>query len=219
MLSLAAAPETIATDLAKEIVRWLAHMRSERRLSPKTLEAYGVKSGPAGGFARQCLMARRLSEAGVRFVQVSLGGWDHHGNLPPQIRNLTRTCDKPSAGLIQDLKQRGMLEDTLVIWGGEFGRTPMVESNPDAGRSLGRDHHNKAFTMWIAGGGARPGVTVGLTDEFGFNVVEDRVHVHDLHATLLNLLGFDHEKLTFRFQGRDFRLTDVHGTVIPKLMA
>ena len=145
--------------------------------------------------------------------------WDHHSEVKKGVLGQCKQTDQANAALIMDLKRLGLLDDTLVLWGGEFGRTPMVESNPDAGRSLGRDHHNKAFTMWAAGGGAKAGMTMGVTDEFGFNVIEDRVHVHDLHATMLHLLGFDHEKLTFRFQGRDFRLTDVHGVVVNKMLA
>jgi uncharacterized protein (DUF1501 family) len=160
-------------------------------------------------------MARRLVERGVRFVQIYHEAWDQHGNL---VKDITKNCkdtDQASAALIKDLKQRGMLKDTLVIWGGEFGRTPMVQG----GGADGRDHHPNAFTMWLAGGGIKPGITIGQTDELGFNVVEDRVHIHDLHATILHLLGFDHEMLTYRFQGRDFRLTDVHGLLVEKLLA
>jgi hypothetical protein len=186
--------------------------------SKATLEAYGAEPGKAS-YANNCLLARRLIERGVRFVQLNHEAWDHHSEVKKGVLGQCKQTDKANAALIQDLKQRGLLDDTLVLWGGEFGRTPMVESNPDAGRSLGRDHHNKAFTMWVAGGGVKPGITLGTTDEFGFNVIEDRVHVHDLHATLLHLLGFDHEKLTFRFQGRDFRLTDVHGLVVKKMLA
>ncbi|MBP6823042.1 MAG: DUF1501 domain-containing protein, partial [Acidobacteria bacterium] len=165
-------------------------------------------------FANSVLMARRLVEKGVRFVQIYHEAWDQHGSL---VRDLTKNCqdtDQACAALVKDLKQRGMLKDTLVIWGGEFGRTPMVQGGSD-----GRDHHPNAFTMWLAGGGFKPGITYGESDELGFNVVKDRVHVHDLHATLLHQLGFDHEKLTYRFQGRDFRLTDVHGLVMDKLLA
>jgi hypothetical protein len=164
---------------------------------------YGAEPGKSS-FANCCLLARRLVERGVRFVQIFHEAWDQHGNLVNDLKKNCRDTDRPAAALIKDLKQRGLLEDTLVIWGGEFGRTPMVQGGND-----GRDHHPNAFTMWLAGGGVKPGITLGETDELGFNVVRDRVHVHDLHATLLHLLGFDHEKLTYRFQGRDFRLTDV----------
>jgi hypothetical protein len=177
------------------------------------LEMYGAEPGKPS-FANTLLMARRLVERGVRFVQIYHEAWDQHGNL---VKDITKNCkdtDQASAALIKDLKQRGMLKDTLVIWGGEFGRTPMVQGGDD-----GRDHHPNAFTMWLAGGGIKPGLTLGETDELGFNVVKDRVHVHDLHATILHLLGFDHEKLTYRFQGRDFRLTDVHGLIVEKLLA
>ena len=178
------------------------------------LEMYGAKPGKPS-FANNCILARRLVERGVRFVELFHESWDQHGDL---IGGLTQNCkdtDQPSAALVKDLKQRGLLEDTLVLWGGEFGRTPMVQGGTDDGR----DHHPNAFTMWMAGGGIKPGVTLGRTDELGFNVVEDPVHVHDLHATLLHALGFDHTKLTYRFQGRDFRLTDVAGRVVQELLA
>ena len=186
--------------------------------SPETLKSYGVEPGKPS-FAMNCLLARRLIERGVRFVQLFHEGWDHHSEVYKGIKEQTGHTDQASAALIKDLKQRGLLDDTLVLWGGEFGRTPMVESNPDAGRKLGRDHHPQAFTTWLAGGGIKPGITLGQTDEFGFHVVQDKVHVHDLHATLLQLLGFDHTKLTYRFQGRDFRLTDVAGEVVKPLLA
>src|SRR5688572_7889866 len=186
--------------------------------SPETLKRYGVEPGKPS-FAMNCLLARRLIERGVRFVQLFHEGWDHHSEVANGIRDQTKKTDQGSAALIEDLKQRGLLDDTLVIWGGEFGRTPMVEANSDFGRKLGRDHHPQAFTIWLAGGGIKPGVTIGETDEFGFHITKDKVHVHDLHATLLHLLGFDHEKLTYRFQGRDFRLTDVHGELVDKILA
>ncbi len=186
--------------------------------SPETLKMYGVEPGKPS-FAMNCLLARRLIERGVRFVQLFHEGWDHHSEVHNGIVDQTGKTDQGSAALIKDLKQRGLLDDTLVIWGGEFGRTPMVESNPDAGRKMGRDHHPQAFTMWVAGGGFKSGVTVGETDELGFHVTKDKVHVHDLQATLLNQLGFDHTKLTYRFQGRDFRLTDVEGNVVSSLLA
>ncbi len=193
----ASAPELM--DIAKE---------------PKqVLEMYGAEPGKAS-FANNCLLARRLVERGVRFVQLFHEAWDQHGNLVKDIAQNCKDTDQACAALVQDLKQRGMLEDTLVIWGGEFGRTPMVQGGSD-----GRDHHPNAFTMWLAGGGVKGGITLGETDELGFNVTRDKVHVHDLHATILHLLGFDHKKLTFRSQGRDFRLTDVHGEVVQKLLA
>src|SRR5882672_2014798 len=186
--------------------------------SPETLKSYGVEPGKPS-FAMNCLLARRLIERGVRFVQLFHEGWDHHSEVHKGVKDQAGLTDQAAAALIKDLKQRGLLEDTLVLWGGEFGRTPMVESNPDAGRKLGRDHHPQAFTMWLAGGGSKPGITLGETDEFGFHVTKDRVHVHDLHATLLHLLGFDHTKLTYRFQGRDFRLTDVEGEIVKPMLA
>jgi uncharacterized protein (DUF1501 family) len=182
--------------------------------SKETLEMYGAEPGKAS-FANNCLLARRLVERGVRFVQLFHEAWDHHGGLVGGLKSECGKTDRPCAALVKDLKQRGLLDETLVIWGGEFGRTPMVQGGGDDGR----DHHPNAFTMWLAGGGVKPGITLGETDEFGFNVVKDRVHVHDLHATILHLLGFDHTKLTYRFQGRDFRLTDVHGEVVEKLLA
>jgi hypothetical protein len=181
--------------------------------TPETLAMYGAEPGKPS-YANNCLLARRLVERGVRFVQLFHEAWDHHGGLTSGLKEQTGLTDKPSAALIKDLKQRGLLNDTIVIWGGEFGRTPMVQGGND-----GRDHHPNAFTMWMAGGGIKPGITLGETDPFGFNVTADKVHVHDLHATLLHLLGFDHTKLTYRFQGRDFRLTDVHGNVMHKLLA
>jgi uncharacterized protein (DUF1501 family) len=186
--------------------------------SPETLKMYGVEPGKPS-FAMNCLLARRLIERGVRFVQLFHEGWDHHSEVAKGVRTQTGLTDQGSTALIKDLKQRGLLDDTIVLWGGEFGRTPMVETNPDAGRKLGRDHHPQAFTMWMAGGGIKPGISLGETDDLGFHVTKDKVHVHDLHATLLHLLGFDHTKLTFRFQGRDFRLTDVSGEIVKPLLA
>ena len=182
----------------------------------ETLELYGAEPGKPS-FANNCLLARRLVERGVRFVQLYHEAWDQHSNLVKDIQQNCKDTDKASAALIQDLKQRGMLKDTIVIWGGEFGRTPMIQAVTD--QADGRDHHPNAFSLWLAGGGIKPGVTIGESDDLGFNVVKDKVHVHDLHATLLKLLGFDHTKLTYRFQGRDFRLTDVHGNVVEKLLA
>ena len=182
---------------------------------PKSiLEMYGAEPGKPS-FANTVLMSRRLVERGVRFVQVLHEAWDQHGNLVKDISKNCRDTDQACAALIRDLKQRGMLDSTLVIWGGEFGRTPMVQGGGDDGR----DHHPNAFTMWLAGGGVKGGLTLGETDDLGFNVVRDRVHVHDLHATILHLLGFDHKRLTYRSQGRDFRLTDVHGNVVEQLLA
>jgi hypothetical protein len=177
------------------------------------LDLYGAEPGKAS-YANSVLLARRLVENGVRFVQIFHESWDQHGNLVNDLKKNCRDTDQASAALIKDLKQRGLLDDTLVICGWEFGRTPMVQGGND-----GRDHHPNAFSMWFAGGGIKPGITIGESDELGFNAVRDRVHVHDLHATLLHLLGFDHTRLTYRFQGRDFRLTDVHGKLVEKLMA
>ncbi len=185
--------------------------------SKATLELYGAEPGK-NSYANNCLLARRMVERGVRFVQLYHEAWDHHGQVHKGVKEQCKETDQANAALIEDLHQRGLLDDTIVIWGGEFGRTPMVQGEPDGSSSLGRDHHNKAFTMWVAGGGFKPGITIGETDEIGFNVVQDPIHVHDLHATLLHQLGFDHEKLTYRFQGRDFRLTDVHGVVQTKLL-
>lgn len=177
------------------------------------LDMYGAVPGESS-FANNCLLARRMVERGVRCVQLFHEAWDQHGGL---VRDLKANCedtDRASAALVKDLKQRGLLKDTIVVWGGEFGRTPMVQGGND-----GRDHHPNAFSMWLAGGGVRPGITYGASDEFGFNVVEDKVHVHDLNATLLHLMGLDHLRLTYRFQGRDFRLTDVHGKLVEGLLA
>jgi hypothetical protein len=166
------------------------------------------------GYARNCLLARRLLERGVRFVQLFHEASDQHGDLTKGVKKNCEDTQQASAALVMDLKERGLLDDTIVIWGGEFGRTPMVQGGSD-----GRDHHNRAFTMWLAGGGIKAGHVHGKTDDFGFNVVEDAVHVHDLNATLLHLLGFDHTKLTYRFQGRDYRLTDVHGHLVKGILA
>lgn len=180
--------------------------------------AYGAEPGKSS-FALNCLLARRLIERGVRYVSVYHNGWDHHSDVAGGLTAQCGQTDQASAALIADLKQRGLLDETLVVWGGEFGRTPMVESNAALGRSLGRDHHPQAFSMWLAGGGIRPGITLGQTDDIGFHVAADPVHVHDIQATILHLLGLDHERLTFTTQGRPFRLTDVHGHVVRKLLA
>ncbi len=176
------------------------------------LDMYGATPGKTT-YASACLLARRMVERGVRFVQIFHEAWDQHGDLTRGLKNNCAATDQANAALLRDLKARGLLEDTLVIWGGEFGRTPMVQGGND-----GRDHHPNCFSMWFAGGGIKPGITVGESDPFGFNAITDKVHVHDFHATMLHLLGFDHEKLTYRFQGRDFRLTDVHGEVVKKLL-
>ncbi|QDU93664.1 DUF1501 domain-containing protein [Lignipirellula cremea] len=186
-----------------------------------TLDLYGARPGDGkAAFANNCLLARRLAQRGVRFVQVYHGGWDHHSNVEGGLRSQCGQTDQACAALLQDLKQQGMLEDTLVVWGGEFGRTPMVESSAALGRSLGRDHHPQAYTMWLAGGGIRAGASIGRTDDLGFHVIEDGVHVHDLQATLLHCLGLDHKKLNFRFRGLDVRLTGVEEHhVVKKLLA
>jgi hypothetical protein len=185
--------------------------------SEATRELYGIGSGqPTDTFGRQCLLARRYAEAGVRFIEVGHQGWDHHDNLVNRLTANCRATDKPIAGLLTDLKQRGLLDDTLVIWGGEFGRTPTNQGRD--GRD-GRDHNNRGYTMWLAGGGARGGIRHGATDDYGAAAVDGKVHVHDLHATLLHLLGLDHEKLTYRYAGRDFRLTDVYGNVVNEVIA
>ncbi len=182
----------------------------------KVLEEYGAEPGQSS-FANNCLLSRRLLERGVRFVQLYHRGWDQHTNLPAEIAKTCQKVDRPTAALLQDLKRRGLLEDTLVIWGGEFGRTPMNQGDMANG-NYGRDHHMKAFTLWMAGGGIRPGITVGATDELGYEAVVDPVSVNDFQATVLRCMGVDHEKLTYRSQGRDFRLTDVSGEVVRKLL-
>ncbi len=186
--------------------------------SEKTLELYGPDSRKPGTFAASCLLARRLVERDVRFVQIFHRGWDQHGNLPSDIRLQCRDVDQASAGLITDLKQRGMLDDTLVVWGGEFGRTIYCQGGLTK-TNYGRDHHPRCFTVWLAGGGVKPGIVYGETDDFSYNITEDPVHIHDLNATILHCLGVDHERLTFRYQGRDFRLTDVEGNVVRGILS
>ncbi len=186
--------------------------------SPATLKLYGVDPAKPS-FARACLLARRMIERGVRFVNIYHSGWDAHSNVAGNITNNARATDQGTAALLLDLKQRGLLEDTLVVWGGEFGRTPMVESNPSLNRKLGRDHHPQAFTVWLAGGGVRAGYTHGRTDDLGFHVVENPVSIYDLQATILHLLGLNHEQLTYHHAGRDFRLTDIHGKVVKEIVA
>ena len=173
---------------------------------PQRIKEMYATEGADGSFAANCLLARRMAERGVRFIQLYHRGWDHHGDIKEGLHRVAALVDRASAALVTDLKQRGMLDDTLVIWGGEFGRTPMAQGT-------GRDHHIKGFSIWMAGGGVQGGMTYGRTDDFGYGVVENKMHVHDLHATILHLMGIDHSKLTYRFQGRDFRLTDVHGHV------
>ena len=186
--------------------------------SQATRDRYGPDVQRPGSFARNCLLARRLAERDVRFVQLFHRGWDQHTRLPSGISNQARDVDQPQAALVQDLKERGLLDDTLVVWGGEFGRSVYCQGRFTE-EVYGRDHHPRCFTMWMAGGGVKPGVTIGETDDFSYNIVKDPVHVHDLHATILHLLGVDHTKLTFHYQGRDFRLTDVHGKIIEPILA
>jgi hypothetical protein len=192
------------------------------RETAETLALYGIGSSETDAFGRQCLLARRLAEAGVRFIQVTSKGWDHHGTIYRSLKSSCARVDQPIAALLTDLKRRGLLEDTLVIWSGEFGRTPLVqgvkgkkEINFDA---LGRGHNSYGWSLWLAGGGVKGGIRYGKTDDFGFQAVENQVHIHDLHATILYLLGLDHEKLTYRHAGRDFRLTDVHGRVVREIL-
>ena len=210
-------PEIATRINSFELAQRMQHVAPEimdlGREPKEMLELYGAEPGKQS-YANACLLARRLIESGVRFVQIFHEAWDHHGGLVNGLKEQCKETDRASAALVKDLKQRGLLDDTLVIWGGEFGRTPMVQGGND-----GRDHHPNAFSMWFAGGGVKPGVTIGASDDFGFNVVEDKVHVHDLHATLLHLLGFDHTRLNVRFQGLNFRLTGVEGEVFKKLLA
>lgn len=181
-------------------------------------DLYGEDARIPGTYAANCLLARRLVERDVKFIQLYHQGWDQHGNLPRQIQRLAKSVDQASAALIIDLKQRGLLDDTLVIWGGEFGRTNYSQGRRTI-NSFGRDHHPRCFTLWMAGGGVKQGLTYGRTDDLGYNVAQDPVHVHDLQATLLHLLGVDHEQLTFKHQGRRYRLTDVHGKVLKGILA
>jgi len=181
-------------------------------------EEYGEDARQPGTFAANCLLARRMAERGVKFIQLFHRGWDQHGNLPSEIAKQCKQTDQPAAALVRDLKRRGLLDDTLVIWGGEFGRTSYSQGALSDG-NYGRDHHPRCFTVWMAGGGVKPGLSYGVTDDFCYNIVENPVHVHDFHATLLHLLGVDHEQLTYRFQGRRFRLTDVHGHIVHDLLA
>ena len=186
--------------------------------SQATLDLYGCQPGQPS-FARACLLARRMVERGVRFINIYHEGWDAHSDVVGTVKAKCHDTDQASAALVLDLKQRGLLDETLVVWGGEFGRTPMVEDNPTLGRSRGRDHHPQAFSMWMAGGGVKGGLTYGATDDMGFHVAENPVHIHDIQATMLHCLGLDHERLTFEFQGRRFRLTDIHGHVVKPILA
>ncbi|MGA1368709.1 MAG: DUF1501 domain-containing protein [Blastocatellia bacterium] len=211
-----------AYEMAYRMQTSVPELTDLSRESVAVHEAYGTKPGQAT-FANNCLLARRLVERGVRFVQLYHWGWDTHGNgvgvdIPSKLPRLCRETDQPIAALLGDLKARGLLDETLVIWGGEFGRTPVNEARGGS-KLFGRDHHPRAFTYWLAGGGVKPGISIGQTDELGYRIVQDPVDVHDLHATVLHLLGVDHTRLTYRFQGRDFRLTDVHGRVVQALLA
>jgi arylsulfatase A-like enzyme len=191
-----------ATDLSKE--------------PQHVLDSYGPDVSKPGTFAANCLLARRLAERGVRFIQLYHQDWDHHGGLPGALPKLCQETDQPAAALIRDLRARGLLEDTLVVWGGEFGRTNYCQGKIQP--NFGRDHHPRCFSMWLAGGGIRPGMVHGETCEFGYNIASDGVHIHDLQATILHQLGIDHERLTYKFQGRRYRLTDVHGKVVESIV-
>jgi hypothetical protein len=217
--------EEIASRIASYELAFRMQMAAPELLdfskeSPATLEMYGVNNFMTRPYATNCLLARRMVERGVRFVMLMHASWDQHTNLNRELKKNCDITDQPAAALIKDLKQRGLLDSTLVIWGGEFGRTPMVEirktSDPE---NAGRDHHPLAYSMWLAGGGIKGGQVIGKTDDLGFNIVEDKVHIHDLQATVLHALGFDHTRLTYHYMGRDFRLTDVSGNVVNKLLA
>jgi uncharacterized protein (DUF1501 family) len=181
-------------------------------------EEYGPDAKNPGSFASNCIMARRLVEKGVQFVQLYHQGWDQHGGLPHGIKRQCKETDQPSAALVNDLKRRGLLEDTLVVWGGEFGRTNYCQGKL-APNNFGRDHHPRCYSLWMAGGGVKPGISYGATDDYSYNIVENKVHIHDLQATMMHLLGIDHERLTYRHQGRRYRLTDVHGEVVKAILA
>jgi hypothetical protein len=215
-------PETLARiaqyEMAYRMQKSVPELMDFSGETEATLEMYGPDVKKPGTFAANCLLARRLAERDVRFTQVFIRGWDQHNNLPRDLTNQCRDVDQASYALVTDLKQRGLLDDTLVIWGGEFGRTIYCQGKLTK-TNYGRDHHPRCFTVWMAGGGIKPGVTYGETDDFSYNIVENPVHIHDLNATILHLLGIDHERLTFRYQGRDFRLTDVHGKVVKDILA
>ncbi len=206
-----------AYQLAFRMQRSVPQLTDLSHENPKTLEMYGVEPGKPS-FAANCLLARRLAEAGVRFIQLYDRGWDHHGGVTKSIARKIRDVDRPCAALIKDLKQRGLLDDTLVIWGGEFGRTTYSQGDVH-NKNFGRDHHPRCFSIWLAGGGIKGGVTHGATDDFAYNIARDRVEVFDLNATLLHCLGMEHKRLVYKFKGRDFRLTDVHGRVLTELLA
>jgi hypothetical protein len=202
-----------ASELAFRMQSEVPDLLDLSRESPATRALYGIGETGIDGFARQCLLARRFAEAGARFIEVNLGGWDQHRNLEASLRKNARALDRPAAALIQDLAARGLLDDTVVLWGGEFGRTP------DSRQDDGRDHNHQGFTVWMAGGGLRGGHSHGRTDDHGAKAIENPVHIHDLHATLLHCLGLDHERLTYHYGGRDHRLTDVHGSVVRAILS
>ena len=207
-------------EMAYRMQTSVPELKDLSKESQTTLDAYGAKVGGAG-FANNCLLARRMVERGVRFVQLFDQGWDHHGSVFSRLPGKCKQVDQPIAALIKDLKERGLLDETLVVWSAEFGRTPMGQGNNGSGEktTVGRDHHKEAFTVWMAGGGTKPGHVHGRTDDLGYGIADSPVHVHDFNATLLHLLGMDHERLTYRFQGRKFRLTDVHGHVVKNVIA
>lgn len=215
-------PETTARiaqyEMAFRMQKSVPELTDFSREPVSTFELYGDDAKKPGTFAANCLLARRLAERGVRFIQLYHRDWDHHGELPKNLPKRCKDVDQASAALVLDLKQRGMLDDTLVIWGGEFGRTVYCQGHLTA-TDYGRDHHGRCFTVWMAGGGMKPGISIGETDDYGYNITKDPVHVHDLQATILHCLGLDHKKLTYRFQGRDFRLTDVEGNVVRAVLA
>jgi hypothetical protein len=212
------AARTAQYELAYRMQSAVPELTDMSKESERTFERYGAESRQPGTFAANCLLARRLSERGVRFIQLFHRGWDHHGGLPNGMRSITPEVDQPTAALLQDLQERGLLDTTLVVFGTEFGRT-VYSQGTLTDKDYGRDHHPRCFTVWLAGGGVKAGVSLGETDDFSYNIVREPVHIHDLNATILRLLGIDHEKLTYRFQGRDYRLTDVHGIVQEKLLA
>ena len=205
-------------ELANRMQTSIPELTNLSEETKETFNMYGVDARRPGTFAANCLQARRMAERGVRFIQLYHRGWDQHYNLPSDLRLQCRDVDQPSAALIKDLKQRGLLEDTLIVWGGEFGRTIYSQGKLET-NNYGRDHHGRCFTMWLAGGGIKPGITFGETDNFSYNVASNPVHVHDLNATILHCLGVDHKKLTFKFKGRQYRLTDVHGNVVHDVLA
>jgi hypothetical protein len=204
-------------ELAFRMQTSVPELMDVSREPERVFEMYGPDSRKPGTFAANCLLARRLVERGVRFVQLYHRGWDQHGNLPNMIRSQCKDTDQPSAALIRDLKERGMLDDTLVLWGGEFGRTAYSQGTLTKD-NYGRDHHGRCYSIWLAGGGVRGGVSFGQTDDFCYNITADPVHVHDLNATILHLLGIDHTRLIYRYQGRDYRLTDVEGNVVREIL-